>query len=128
MKKLTSKVNEVALAGVVYVMSSAFAYAANPVNSLPQSVLPNGQTALAHDGDWLELIQRNFHALMVVAGLLISSVAFLVVSKNVIGTYGDIKDNKATWGALGAQSGVGMVILALVIYLLTQARNILQYT
>lgn len=89
---------------------------------LPELVEPEG----VEEGDFIGLLQAYALDTVVLAGLGISAVAFLIVAKNVLGKYSDVASGKATWGEVGAQAAVGVVLLVLVVYLLTEASGVLE--
>ncbi len=77
------------------------------------------------DGNFIKLLQGYSYDVLIFAGLLVSSVTLFIVVKNVVGTYSEITDGKATWGQVGMHAGVGVMLLVLTIFLLTEASKIL---
>ena len=76
-------------------------------------------------GNFITLLQNYAFDIAIFGGLAVAAVLFFVVSKNVIGTYSEISDGRATWGALGMQSVVGVLLLVFIIFLMAQAATVL---
>ena len=114
-----------AMAAVMAVGAPWYAGAQDtPQPGLPTVPLPEGATP----GNYVQIVQAYAAQFAVLGGLVISTVAFLIVAKNVIQKYAAIADNRATWGELGLHLGAGVVLLVLVVYLATQAAPILTPT
>jgi len=77
------------------------------------------------DGNFILLLQDYAFDILIFAGLLVSTVTFFVVVKNVMGSYSEVGTGKGTWGAVGVHSGAGVLLLVLVVFLLTEAAAIL---
>lgn len=77
------------------------------------------------EGDFFGLLQAYGFLAVQLAGLLIGGVAFLIVCKNVISKYSQVSDGRATWGEVFVHAGVGVVVLAIVIWLAVTATGIL---
>ena len=90
--------------------------------ALPQVAAP--KTA-PDAGNYLQLIQFYALDLAVLVGLGIAVVAFVVVSMNVIGTYKEVQTGKKTWGDMGGQAVVGMLLIVAVVFLMNEASTIL---
>jgi integrating conjugative element membrane protein (TIGR03745 family) len=89
---------------------------------LPTTAPPSrGSTA----GNYIQLMQDYAYDIFIFLGLAIATLAFFVVSKNTIGAYGEVQDGKGTWGQLGVNFGAGVLLLVFVVFLLTEAGNIL---
>ena len=89
---------------------------------LPTTAPPSrGTTA----GNYIQLMQDYAYDIFIFLGLAIATLAFFVVSKNTIGAYGEVQDGKGTWGQLGVNFGAGVLLLVFVVFLLTEAGNIL---
>jgi len=58
-------------------------------------------------------------------GLILGTIAFLAVAKNMIATYNEIGEGKKTWGDMGMHGGMGVLLLVFVVYLLTQAATVI---
>ena len=90
--------------------------------ALPTTAPPSrGSTA----GNYIQLMQDYAYDIFIFLGLAIATLAFFVVSKNTIGAYGEVQDGKGTWGQLGVNFGAGVLLLVFVVFLLTEAGNIL---
>jgi integrating conjugative element membrane protein (TIGR03745 family) len=76
-------------------------------------------------GNFITLLQNYAFDIAIFGGLAVAAVLFFVVSKNVIGTYSEISDGRATWGALGMQSVVGVLLLVFIVFLMAQAATVL---
>ena len=48
-----------------------------------------------------------------------------VVVKNSLSSYSEVQDGKGTWGQLGLNFGVGVLLLVFIVFLLTEAATIL---
>ncbi len=99
------------------VLSSGQALAQLPTTAPPS----RGTTA----GNYIQLMQDYAYDIFIFLGLAIATLAFFVVSKNTIGAYGEVQDGKGTWGQLGVNFGAGVLLLVFVVFLLTEAGNIL---
>lgn len=77
------------------------------------------------EGDFIGMLQAYALDIVVLGGLLVSAVALMIVAKNVIAKYSMVADGKATWGEVGMHGGVGVVLLVIVVYLVTQASGVL---
>ena len=89
---------------------------------LPTTAAPSrGTTA----GNYIKLMQDYAYDIFIFLGLAIATVAFFAVSKNTIGAYGEVQDGKGTWGQVGMQFGVGVLLLVFVVFLLTEAAGVL---
>ena len=97
-------------------------FAQQSVAALPDVSAPSRRTS---DGNFIKLIQNYAYDLVVLASLAIASIAFLVVSKNVITTYGEIQKDRKSWGDLGSHFAVGAVLLVAVVFLMDQLTGIL---
>ena len=62
---------------------------------------------------------------VILAGLAISAVGFIVVASSLISGYKEVQDGKKKWGDLGMSALVGALILVVMIWLLTQSKDIL---
>jgi integrating conjugative element membrane protein (TIGR03745 family) len=60
--------------------------------------------------------------------LLMGTFALIRVAQNILTTYGEISDGKATYRELGGSLVVGIVVLSGVIYLLGEAADIFGVT
>ena len=89
---------------------------------LPTTAPPSrGSTA----GNFIELLQNYAFDIAIFGGLALSTIVLFVVAKNVLSTYSEISDGRATWGQLGIQAVAGVLLLVFIIFLMTEAANIL---
>ena len=63
--------------------------------------------------------------MFIFAGLVIATLTFFIVAKNVIGSYSEVSSGKGTWGAVGLHAGIGVLLLVLIVFMLTEAADIL---
>lgn len=77
------------------------------------------------DGNYVKILQDYSYDILIFAGLLVSAVVFFVVSKNVVGTYSEIGHGKATWGEFSMHAGIGVLLLVLIVFFVTEASTIL---
>ncbi|MEM9257490.1 MAG: TIGR03745 family integrating conjugative element membrane protein, partial [Pseudomonadota bacterium] len=89
---------------------------------LPTTAAP---TRGADDGNFIQLLQNYAFDIFIFLGLAVATVTFFVVAKNCIGIYSEVQDGKATWGQFGMHGGVGVMLLVFVVFLLTEAADIL---
>jgi integrating conjugative element membrane protein (TIGR03745 family) len=102
-------------------VAAAIALPQLAVAGLPQSQAPSrgeGTNILQTIQNW------GFDGFMLI-GLIIVGVMFLGVSWHAFGVYHEIHDGKKKWRDLGATATVGVGILAVGIFLVTQATGIL---
>jgi integrating conjugative element membrane protein (TIGR03745 family) len=90
--------------------------------ALPDTADP---TNAAADGDYIGLIKGYAFDIFIVIGLVLSTLAFIVVSKNMIATYNEIGAGKKTWGDMGMHGGMGVLLLVFTVYLLTEAAGVM---
>ncbi len=90
--------------------------------SLPTQNAPSRKV---EDGNWIQLLQNYAYDIFIFGGLALATLAFFVVVKNVLGAYSEISTGKSTWGQVAMHAGVGVLLLILVVYLLTEAAKIL---
>ncbi|WP_405077839.1 TIGR03745 family integrating conjugative element membrane protein [Pectobacterium versatile] len=62
---------------------------------------------------------------IVLAGLVVASLAFINVATNAIHTFTEVRNERATWTKFGAIVLVGVVLLVAVIWLLGKSANII---
>ena len=90
--------------------------------ALPTTAPPSrGSTA----GNYIKLMQDYAYDIFIFIGLAVATIVFFVVAKNTVGAYGEVQDGKGTWGQVGMQFGVGVLLLVFVVFLLTEAAGIL---
>ena len=90
--------------------------------ALPDTADP---TNAAADGDYIGLLQGYAFDIAIVLGLILGTIAFLAVAKNMIAVYNEIGAGKKTWGDMGMHGGMGVLLLVFVVYLLTEAAGII---
>lgn len=90
--------------------------------ALPTTADPTNAPA---DGNYIELIKGYAFDIGIVVGLIIGTVAFIVVASNMIGTYKEIGAGKKTWGDMGMHGAMGVLLLVFVVYLLTEAAAVI---
>jgi len=89
---------------------------------LPTTAPPSRTTA---SGDYIALMQNYAYDIFLFIGLAVATVTFFAVAKNTIGAYGEVQDGKGTWGQVGMQFGIGVLLLVFVVFLLTEAAGVL---
>jgi integrating conjugative element membrane protein (TIGR03745 family) len=72
-----------------------------------------------------ETAQNHLFDYGVLAGLLVATVAFIVVAYHAIGVFGEVQNGKKKWGDFGLVISVGIILIIIVIWLLTKAAEIL---
>lgn len=112
MKKMFSAL----MTGLLMVTATA-ANAALPATAAP--------TNAAADGDYIGLLQGYAFDIGIVIGLIIGTVAFVVVASNMVGVYKEIGAGKKTWGDMGMHGGMGVMLLVFVVFLLTEASGVI---
>lgn len=96
--------------------------ACNVNAALPTTADPSNAAA---DGDYIGLLKGYAYDIAIVLGLILGTIAFLTVAKNVIAVYNEIGAGKKTWGDMGMHGGMGVLLLVLVVYLLTESAAII---
>jgi integrating conjugative element membrane protein (TIGR03745 family) len=90
--------------------------------ALPTTAAPSrGGTS----GNYIEMMQNYAYDIFIFLGLALATVAFFAVTKNTIGAYGEVQDGKGSWGQVGMQFGVGVLLLVFVVFLMTEAAGVL---
>lgn len=90
--------------------------------ALPSTADPSNAAA---DGDYIGLLKGYAFDIAIVLGLVIGTIAFLAVAKNMIAVYSEIGAGKRTWGDMAMHGGMGVLLLVFVVYLLTEAAGII---
>lgn len=90
--------------------------------ALPTTANPTNAPA---SGDFIGLFKGYAYDIAIVFGLILGTIAFLVVANNCIGVYKEVGDGRKTWGDLGTHGGFGVLLLVLCVYLLTEAAKII---
>lgn len=99
-----------------------FGFVSTANAALPDTADP---TNAAADGDYIGLLQGYAFDIAIALGLILGTVAFLAVAKNMVAVYNDIGAGKKTWGDMGMHGGMGVLLLVFVVYLLTEASGII---
>lgn len=115
MKKLWSRANAL-------VAAAPFLLVARAEAALPTTADP---TNAPSDGNYIELLKGYAFDIGIVVGLIVGTIAFLVVANNCIGVYKEIGTGKRTWGDLGSHGAFGVLLLVFVVYLLTEAASVI---
>lgn len=106
----------------LFAVVSATLFTGNAWADLPTTAPPSrGSTA----GNYIQLLQDYSYDIFLFLGLAVATLTFFVVSKNTVGAYGEVQDGKGTWGQLGLNFGVGVLLLVFVVFLLTEAAAVL---
>jgi integrating conjugative element membrane protein (TIGR03745 family) len=90
---------------------------------LPTQADPDSGTI--RDGNIIDAVKYYAKDIFLVAGLIIATVIFILVTTNAISVYKEIRDGRRTWGDLGMHAGAGAVLIVFVVFLLTQAQDII---
>ena len=109
-------------AAKIAVTSLALVGATSVQAALPSTAAPSNAAAA---GDYIGLIKGYAFDIAIVLGLLLGTIAFLTVSKNMIAVYAEIGAGKKTWGDMGMHGGMGVLLLVMVIYLITEASTVI---
>lgn len=119
--KITSFKNRMDAAKATTMASLLMVYS-NAQAALPDTAAPS--TAV-DDGDYIGLFKYYAFDVAIVIGLLLGTIAFIAVAKNMVGVYNEIGAGKKTWGDMGMHGGMGVLLLVFVVYLLTEASGII---
>jgi integrating conjugative element membrane protein (TIGR03745 family) len=104
-----------AMACVLLMISEAMA-------ELPTTAAPSRG---ATDGNYIQTMQDYAYDIFIFLGLAVGTIVFFTVAKNTMGAYAEVQDGKGTWGQVGMQFGVGVLLLVFIIFLLSEAAGIL---
>jgi integrating conjugative element membrane protein (TIGR03745 family) len=102
------------------VMASTFGIKAQA--ALPTTANPTNAPAA---GNYIDLLKGYAYDIGIVIGLIIGTLAFIVVANNMIATYKEIGDGRRTWGDMGMHGAMGVMLLVFVVYLLTEAAAVI---
>ena len=98
-------------------------FASDAMAALPTTAAPSrGATA---GGDYIGLLQEYAYDIGILVGLILSTVGFIMVARNVVSTYAEIGDGRKTWGDMTAQAAGGVLLLIFIVFMLTEASNVL---
>ncbi len=98
-------------------------FALTAVAQLPSAADPD--SGAIRDGNIIDAVKFYAKDIFLVAGLIIATVVFIIVTVNAIAVYKEIRDGRRTWGDLGMHAGAGAVLIVFVVFLLTQAQDII---
>lgn len=88
--------------------------------------LPKMEDPSRGKGSGIMATLKNYgYDIVILMSLGVCAVGFLAVANSCISTYSEIQNGKKQWKDLGAMAGVGAILLVIVIWLLTQAGEIL---
>lgn len=73
----------------------------------------------------MDTLKNYGYDIVILLSLGICAVGFLVVANSCITTYSEIQAGRKQWKDLGAMAGVGAILLVIIIWLLTQAGEVL---
>src|SRR5690606_27035847 len=90
---------------------------------LPTQADPDSGTI--RPGNILDAVRYYAQDIFLLAGLIIATVIFILVTTNAIAVYKEIRDGRRTWGDLGMHAGAGAGLTVFVGFLLTQAQTII---
>jgi len=122
MKKLLVRGRNKLAAAKSILLVNMFLIVTPAMAALPDTAGPSNAVA---DGDYIGLMTGYAYDIMIAFGLVLGTVAFLVVGKNMIGIYGEIGDGRKKWGDMGMHGGMGVLLLVFVVYLFTEAATII---
>jgi integrating conjugative element membrane protein (TIGR03745 family) len=104
-------------------VGTAAAWAGTASAQLPTQADPD--SGAVRDGNIIDALKFYAKDIFLLAGLVIATVAFILVTTNAIAVYKEIRDGRRTWGDLGMHAGAGAVLIVFVVFLLTQAQDII---
>lgn len=96
----------------------------SPVSAF--AALPAAQAPTRGAGtSYLQTFQNYAFDGFMLLGLLLCAFGIVMVGRHALGVYHEIHMGKAKWADLGSTAIVGVCLIGVVIYLATQATNIL---
>jgi len=98
-------------------------FALSAFAQLPAQADPD--SGAIRDGNIIDAVKYYAKDIFLVGGLIIATVVFIIVTVNAIAVYKEIRDGRRTWGDLGMHAGAGAVLIVFVVFLLTQAQDII---
>lgn len=114
-KSLRSKATAAMIASSVWVN--------NAMAALPTTAAPSrGATT---SGDYIGLLQEYAYDIGILVGLILSTVGFIMVAKNVVTTYGEIGDGRKTYSDMAGAAAAGVLLLIFIVFMLTEAAGVL---
>tara|TARA_B100001540_G_scaffold305281_1_gene316017 strand:- start:3930 stop:4322 length:393 start_codon:yes stop_codon:yes gene_type:complete len=107
---------------LLFLLTSLSVAAHNALAELPTMAEPSRGVT---DGNYIQTGQDYAYDIGIFVGLAVATIAMFVVVKNSLAAYSEVQDGKGTWGQLGLNFGVGVLLLVFVVFLLTEAAGIL---
>lgn len=90
------------------------------------AALPSAQPPTRGEGtNIMQTMQNYAYDGFLLFGLLVCVAVLVGVAWHVFGVYHEVQLGKKRWADLGATAGIGVAIIALVIFLVTKATGIL---
>lgn len=105
----------------ITLLASTFAFSLSARADLPTMEDPSR----GKGSGIMDTLKNYGYDMVILMSLAVCAVGFLVVANSCISTYSEIQNGKKKWGDLGAMAGVGAILLVIVIWLLTQAGEVL---
>jgi integrating conjugative element membrane protein (TIGR03745 family) len=90
--------------------------------ALPTTAAPSNAAA---SGDYIGLAKGYAYDILIVGGLVIGAIAFYAVATNAISVYKEIGSGRKEWSDLGMHTLMGVLLLVMVVYLLTEASTVI---
>lgn len=118
-KSLRSKATAAMIASSVWV-NNAFAAG---LPSAPASTGSSGTAAAS--GDYIQTLQNYAYDIGILVGLILSTVGFIMVAKNVVTTYGEIGEGRKTYSDMAGAAAAGVLLVVFIVFMLTEAAGIL---
>ncbi|MDO7927744.1 TIGR03745 family integrating conjugative element membrane protein [Pseudomonas sp. KFB-139] len=90
------------------------------------AALPSAQAPTRGAGNsYMQTFQNYAFDGFTLLGLILCAFALVMVGRHALGVYHEIHVGKAKWADLGATAVVGVSLIGITIYLVTQASTIL---
>ena len=90
---------------------------------LPAPITPDSGTAAA--GDFIDYFKWSVKDILLIGGLVISTVSFLIVSISAFMKFNEARRDRAEWGEVFTLVGVGAFLLVATGFLLNQTLTII---
>lgn len=90
--------------------------------ALPTTAAPSRG---ASSGSYVELLQNYAYDAGILVGLVLATVAFLMVTSNAISVYSEISKGRKTFGDLTGHAVAGVLLIVFSVFLLTEAGSVL---
>lgn len=102
------------------------AYFLGFVSAKSFAALPQAQAPTRGQGsNWMQTFQNYAYDGFMFLGLCLCAFALILVGRHALGVYHEIHMGKAKWADLGATAVVGVSLIGVTIFLVTQATTIL---